>query len=338
MRLSQFDFHLPPELIAQNPAPKRDESRVLIVDRKSKEFQIIPFHKILDFIPGIKTFIFNNTKVFPARLFAKTPHGGKVEILLSEQVSEHCWRALAKPGKKLKIGTKLVFSDELCATVVEDEISSKIFQFSYSGDFFKHLDNCGVMPLPHYIERKDENKEDKERYQTIYAKKTGSIAAPTAGLHFTEPFFKAMDQRKIKRYELTLHVGLGTFSPIYEEQIDKHKMHTERYEIPVELMNYLNEKKFSEMLCVGTTSLRALESALQDPQNWKRCGQTNLFIQPGYVFKCVQNLLTNFHLPKSTLFILVSTLLGLDLAKKAYQYAIDNRMRFFSYGDAMLIL
>lgn len=339
MQLSHFNFDLPQDLIAQEPSPTRDGCRLLVVNRTTKQFEITSFKNLCNYLDKEDALVFNNTKVLPARLFAKTDRGTSVEILLVEQLCEHSWRVLARPGKKLRMGVKLVFSKSLTAQVVEDDLSTKILQFTTQGDFFEEINKIGQMPLPPYIKREKEDQRDKSRYQTIYAKELGSVAAPTAGLHFSDYLFEQIRLKGISKFELTLHVGLGTFSPIVSEELSQHKMHKESYLLSDDLVNYLKQGNKNHLVAVGTTSLRALEASFQESAiEFKNKGETDLFITPGYSFKCVQKLLTNFHLPKSTLFILVCSLMGTDLAKKAYQYAIDHQMKFFSYGDAMLVL
>lgn len=338
-KLTDFDFDLPSELIAQKPVKNRGESKLLVVDREKKAFQIYPFHELVNLLTPDYELIFNNTKVFPARLFGRKETGAKIEILLSKKVSDHCWQVLAKPGKKLTLGTEITFSNCLKAKVIDDDQSTKILHFDCEGDFMQELERIGHIPLPPYIKREEKDEQDKEDYQTVYAKHVGSVAAPTAGLHFSNEIMQKLSEKGIEKHELTLHVGLGTFSPIVEEDLSRHQMHEESFWIPPALQKHLNESKDKKRIVVGTTTLRALESSADETgQIVHSEGSTRLFIQPGYRFKVVKQLLTNFHLPKSTLFILICSLMGTQLAKEAYQYAIDHKLRFFSYGDAMLIL
>lgn len=338
-RLKDFDFDLPLELIAQTPAEKRDESKLLVVHRANEEFEICSFKDLPKRLSPQMSLVCNNTKVFPARLFGEKSTGSRVEILLTKQVALDCWEVLARPGKKLKMATRITFSPRLSAQVIEDFSDRKILKFHCSRDLMEELDEIGQIPLPPYIKREQPRLKDKEQYQTVYAKERGSIAAPTAGLHFTPEIFEALEKKGIQKHELTLHVGLGTFHPIVHENLNEHTMHEETYWISEALKKHLEETDPSQVICVGTTTLRALESATDDQGKIHAGqGQTRLFIQPGYSFKSVRHLLTNFHLPKSSLFILICAFMGLDLAKKAYHFAIENRLRFFSYGDAMLIL
>lgn len=340
MLLSDFDFHLPKELIAQYPVEKRDESRLMIVDRSNQEISEIVFRDLPSFLRPCDTLVFNDTKVFPARLKGTKANLGEIELLLVEEVAPMCWKVLAKPGKRCKKGHILHFSPTLSARVLEDFESSKLVEFVTNRDLFEELDEVGQIPLPPYIKRDDPDPQDRLTYQTVYAKERGSIAAPTAGLHFTQELLHELEKKAVQKEKLTLHVGLGTFKPILEENLSNHQMHKESYFLsPTTALNLNNTKEKGSVFCVGTTTLRALESASCE-KGILRPGKssTELFIQPGYRFKFVDHLLTNFHLPQSSLFILVSAFMGMDLAKKAYEKAIEKKFRFFSYGDAMLIL
>lgn len=339
MTLSQFDFDLPVELIAQSPAEQRDKSRLLIVNRETKEISETTFRDLSSFLDAGDRLVFNNSKVFPARLIGLRENGAQAEILLTHEREEGVWEALARPGRKIREGNTLCFSEDLSAVVIEDLISSKVLKFASKKPLFEAIDEIGQIPLPPYIKREKSNPQDKKDYQTIYAKERGSIAAPTAGLHFTDELLKSLKEKGVAQEMVTLHVGLGTFHPIQCENISEHKMHTERYFIPDDVQNRLNQKIKGKTITVGTTTLRTLESAASESGQLIRShGETNIFIKPGYCFKYVDHLLTNFHLPKSTLFILICAFMGEALAKKAYAYAIQRKFRFFSYGDAMLIL
>lgn len=340
MQLSDFDFHLPKELIAQYPVEKRDQSRLMIVDRSNEEISEVVFRDLPSFLTSNDTLVFNDTQVIPARLKGTKANLGEVEFLLIEEVAPMCWKVLAKPGKRCKKGHNFHFSPTLSARVLEDFESSKLVQFDTVRDFYQELDEIGQIPLPPYIKREAPNPQDRLTYQTVYAKERGSIAAPTAGLHFTADLLDELKKKGVEQEKLTLHVGLGTFKPILEENLSNHQMHKESYFLsPKTALNLNNRKEKGAIFSVGTTTLRALESASSErgillPGK----NSTELFIQPGYPFKFVDRLLTNFHLPRSSLFILVSSFMGMDLAKRAYEKAIEKKFRFFSYGDAMLIL
>ncbi|MCH9633849.1 MAG: S-adenosylmethionine:tRNA ribosyltransferase-isomerase [Chlamydiae bacterium] len=338
MFLSQFNFDLPDELIAQYPRSQRDESRLMVINRKTEEIFEIAFKDLLSFLDPEDSLIFNDTKVFPARLLGKRKAGGRLELLLTKERGHNCWEVLAKPGKKLKLGTELFFSDRLTGRVIEDLESYKVVQFDCK-NLMDELDRIGIIPLPPYIKRETPDPKDKESYQTVYAQSRGSVAAPTAGLHFTPKLLKELAEKGIQQEMLTLHVGLGTFQSIVDEDLNKHLMHEEVFHVSQEVASNLNQKTLGRSICVGTTTLRALESAANS-EGFIETGRnkTSLFIQPGYRFKYVDHLLTNFHLPKSSLFILICAFMGESLAKKAYQTAIEKQFKFFSYGDAMLIL
>jgi S-adenosylmethionine:tRNA ribosyltransferase-isomerase len=340
MKVKDFYFDLPEELIAQHPLENRDESKLLVLDKESGEFEHKTFKDILEYFNPGDCLILNNTRVLPARLIGeKEESGGKIEFLLLKRVDLNTWETLAKPGKRAKIGTKFVFGNgELKAEVVDiGEEGNRIVRFQCDGIFEEVLDKLGQMPLPPYIK---ETLEDKERYQTVYSKVTGSAAAPTAGLHFTEGLLEELKRRGVKVGFLTLHVGLGTFRPVKSESIQEHHMHSEFYELSEETANLINETKKigKRVIAVGTTSSRTLESIGSEEGLVKaQSGWTDIFIYPGYKFKIVDALITNFHLPESTLIMLVSALGGRDNIMKAYEEAVKNKYRFFSFGDAMFI-
>ena len=341
MNTSDFDFHLPEELIAQTPLEKRDASRLLVVDRSSGEFSDQHFDSIIDQLQPGDALVMNNTRVLPARLYGEKPGtGGHVELLLLKNTEGDHWEVLAKPAKRLKVGAQVSFGDgRLTATVVDElEHGGRIVRFDYQGIFLEVLESLGEMPLPPYIHEK---LADRERYQTVYAKENGSAAAPTAGLHFTKELLAQIEAKGVKLVYLTLHVGLGTFRPVSVDNLDDHEMHSEFYTLSEEAAATLREVKVNghRVIAVGTTSIRTLETIgnkfqgdIQADSGW-----TNIFIKPGYQWQIVDAFSTNFHLPKSTLVMLVSAFAGRDLTLKAYEYAIAERYRFFSFGDAMFI-
>jgi S-adenosylmethionine:tRNA ribosyltransferase-isomerase len=334
-----YQYILPPELIAQYPVTPRDHSRLMVVNRTTGKIDEMLFYQIEDYLSEGDRLVFNNTKVIPARLFGNRSTGGRVELLLTEPLGDDCWKAMARPARKLKTGTEIHFSDHLSATVV-DELAEgmRIVRFEYEGDFEAVLSLHGEIPLPHYMQRPENKEFDRERYQTVYAKEAGAVAAPTAGLHFTEELLSKLKLKGIECVEVTLHVGIGTFRPVLVETITDHKMHSETYHISEHASRQLNVPSRKE-ICIGTTSCRTLESA-SDASGKVRpgSGATEIFIYPGYQFKRVDQLLTNFHLPGSTLLMLVSAFAGHELIMKAYRLAVQNNYRFFSYGDAMLIV
>ena len=341
MNTADFDFHLPEELIAQTPLEKRDASRLLVVDRSSGEFSDQHFESIIDQLQPGDALVMNNTRVLPARLYGEKPGtGGHVELLLLKNIEGDHWEVLAKPAKRLKVGAQVSFGDgRLTATVVEElEHGGRIVRFDYQGIFLEVLESLGEMPLPPYIHEK---LADRERYQTVYAKENGSAAAPTAGLHFTKELLAQIEAKGVKLVYLTLHVGLGTFRPVSVDNLDDHEMHSEFYTLSEEAAATLREVKANghRVIAVGTTSIRTLETIgnkfqgdIQADSGW-----TNIFIKPGYQWQIVDAFSTNFHLPKSTLVMLVSAFAGRDLTLKAYEHAIAERYRFFSFGDAMFI-
>lgn len=344
MHINDFDYYLPEEQIAQHPADKRDESRLLVIDRKTGKLEHRHFFDILDYLNPGDCLVMNNSKVIPARLFGtKVQTGAKVEFLLIKRIKDDIWEAMVRPGKKLHVGDRVSFTDDgsLSATIIEHgEGGTRIVRFEYEGDFHELLERIGRIPLPPYIERESDD-EDKERYQTVYCKEEGSVAAPTAGLHFTEELIGRALQKGVKIAYVTLHVGIGTFRPVKCEIIEEHKMHFEEYEIDEENAAVINDTKKAggRIISVGTTSTRTVESAAaEDGTVIAGHGNTDIFIYPGYRFKVIDSLITNFHLPKSTLLMLVSALYNRENILEAYKEAVEQKYRFFSYGDAMLIL
>ena len=341
MNTADFDFHLPEELIAQTPLEKRDSSRLLIVERETGQFSDQHFDNIIDQLEPGDALVMNNTRVLPARLYGTKPEtGGHVELLLLKNTQGDFWEVLAKPAKRLRVGTRVSFGDgRLTATVTEElEHGGRIVRFDYQGIFLEVLESLGEMPLPPYIHEK---LEDRERYQTVYAKENGSAAAPTAGLHFTEELLDKIATKGVKLVYLTLHVGLGTFRPVSVDNLEEHEMHSEFYSLSEEAAETLRQVKASghRIVAVGTTSIRTLETigSKFDGQIQADSGWTNIFIKPGYQWKIVDAFSTNFHLPKSTLVMLVSAFAGRQLTLQAYEHAIAERYRFFSFGDAMFI-
>ncbi len=344
MHINDFDYYLPEEQIAQHPADKRDQSRLLVVDRNTDKLEHRHFYDILEYLDPGDCLIMNNSKVIPARLFGvKEITGAKVEFLLIKRIKDDIWEAMVRPGKKLHVGDRVSFAEdgELSAKIIEHgEGGTRIVRFEYEGDFHELLDRIGKIPLPPYIER-DSDEEDKERYQTVYCKEEGSVAAPTAGLHFTEELMEKARQKGVRIAYVTLHVGIGTFRPVKCETIEEHKMHFEEYEIDEENAAIINETKIAggRIISVGTTSTRTVESAAAaDGTVIAGRGNTDIFIYPGYRFKVIDSLITNFHLPKSTLLMLVSALYNRENILAVYKEAVEQKYRFFSYGDAMLIL
>ncbi len=341
MNTKDFDFDLPEELIAQTPLEVRDASRLLILDRKKKTLTDSHFDSILDQLQPGDALVMNNTRVLPARLYGQKPDThGHVELLLLKNTQGDQWEVLAKPAKRLRVGAKVEFGDgRLLATVVEElEHGGRIVEFSYDGIFLEVLESLGEMPLPPYIHEK---LEDRERYQTVYAKENGSAAAPTAGLHFTEDLLQKIEDKGVHLVYLTLHVGLGTFRPVSVDNLDEHEMHSEYYQFSQEAADTLNQVKAKggRVVAVGTTSIRTLETIGNkfDGQLKADAGWTNIFIKPGYEFKVVDAFSTNFHLPKSTLVMLVAAFAGRDFVLEAYRHAVEERYRFFSFGDAMFL-
>ena len=334
-----FYYDLPEERIAQTPAEPRDSSKLLVYDRKTKTIQDKIFRDIYDELNAGDVLVINNTKVIPARMFAKTVHGGVVEVLLLKRYDIRTWEVLMRPGKKGKIGTTMTVSNELSFTVKDiTESGERVIEFSYDGAFEDVLSRVGTMPLPPYIKQKLENQA---RYNTVYSKVNGSAAAPTAGLHFTEELLEKLKAKGVQIAEVLLHVGLGTFRPVSEEIITDHKMHAEYYEIKEDAAQIINQAKKDgrRVIAVGTTSVRTLES-VADENGLVRAqsGNTEIFLYPPYKMKCVDALITNFHLPESTLIMLVSCLTGREEILSVYKYAVENKYRFFSFGDATFIV
>ena len=341
MNTADFDFDLPEELIAQTPLEKRDASRLLVVDKETGAFSDQHFDQIIDQLQPGDALVMNNTRVLPARLYGIKPEtGGHVELLLLKNTQGDDWEVLAKPAKRLRVGSQISFGDgRLTATVVEElDHGGRIVRFSYEGIFLEVLESLGEMPLPPYIHEK---LADRERYQTVYAKENGSAAAPTAGLHFTEELLEQIAAKGVKLVYLTLHVGLGTFRPVSVDSLDDHEMHSEFYSLSEEAAQTLRQVKVNggRVIAVGTTSIRTLETIGSKFQGQIQAdsGWTNIFIRPGYNWKIVDAFSTNFHLPKSTLVMLVSAFAGRSLTLEAYEHAIAERYRFFSFGDAMFI-
>ena len=338
MKTKDFYYDLPKELIAQHPEEKRDHSRLLVLDKESGEMEHKHFYDIIDYLNEGDLLVLNDTKVMPARIYGhREGKEEKIEFLLLNR-KDDVWECLSKPGKKAKLGTKIIFSDKLSAEVVDiSEDGSRFLKFEYDGIFEEILDELGEMPLPPYI---TEKLEDKNRYQTVYAREEGSAAAPTAGLHFTKDLLQKIKDKGIEICYITLHVGLGTFRPVKVENVDEHEMHSEFYVMTKEVADEINAAKDrgNRVIAVGTTSVRTVESIADD--NGRVCeksGFTNIFIYPPYKFKCVDALITNFHLPESTLLMLVSSLSSREIILKAYEEAVKERYRFFSFGDAMFI-
>ena len=340
MKLEEFDYYLPEELIAQVPIEKRDESRLLVVDKNEKTIEHKVFKNIIDYLEPGDCLVRNNTKVIPARLYGKKETGANVEFVLLKQIEGDIWESIVRPGNKLRPGTKVLFGDGLLEAEILDimEGGTRKVKFTYQGIFNEILDKIGLMPLPPYIH---ESLKDKDRYQTVYAKYKGSAAAPTAGLHFTPELLKQIEEKGVKIANVTLHVGIGTFRPVKEENIEDHKMHTEHFYIKEEDAQKINESKQNgkRVIAVGTTSCRVLETIADEKTGMVEAQEadTGIYIYPGYKFKCIDSLITNFHLPKSTLLMLVSAFADREFILKAYEEAVKEKYRFFSFGDAMLI-
>lgn len=340
MKVNDFYFNLPEELIAQHPLLNRDESKLMLVDKHTGKLEHKTFKDILEYINKDDCLVLNNTRVIPARLIGeKKNSGGKIEFLLLKRIDLNIWETLAKPGKRAIVGAEFIFGNgELKAEVIEvKEDGNRIVRFESEGIFEEVLDKLGQMPLPPYIK---ESLADKERYQTVYSNVSGSAAAPTAGLHFTEDLLERLKEKGVKVVFLTLHVGLGTFRPVKSETIEEHHMHSEYYEMSYEVASIINETKINgnRVIAVGTTSSRTLET-IGDENGFvkEQSGWTDIFIYPGYKFKVIDSLITNFHLPESTLIMLVSALGGKENIMNAYEVAVKNKYRFFSFGDAMFI-
>lgn len=339
MKTSDFYFDLPENQIAQVPLKDRTSSKLMVLDKVTGERKHQHFYDILDYLNEGDCLVLNDTRVIPARLFGARPSGGKVEFLLLTRKDEKRWEVLVKPGKKARIGDEIIFGEGILKAKIEDVIEDgkRIVSFEYQGIFEEVLDRLGEMPLPPYIHEK---LEDKERYQTVYSKHEGSAAAPTAGLHFTTELLEKIKEKGVKIAYVTLHVGLGTFRPVKVDDVLEHEMHSEFYQIAPETADIINETKKAggRIISVGTTSTRTIESnADENGMVTAQSGWTNIFIYPGYTFKCVDALITNFHLPESTLIMLVSALAGKDHTLAAYNEAVKEDYRFFSFGDAMFI-
>ncbi|MEK4202897.1 tRNA preQ1(34) S-adenosylmethionine ribosyltransferase-isomerase QueA [Staphylococcus sp. FSL W8-1207] len=341
MDIEAFDYHLPEALIAQTPLKNRDESKLLVLGRQTGDIEHKHFKDVIDFLDKGDTLVLNDTRVMPARLFGlKEETGAKVEMLMLTQISGNDWEVLLKPAKRIKVGNKLSFGDgKIVAECIEElNQGGRIMRLHYEGILQERLDELGEMPLPPYIK---ERLDDQDRYQTVYAKASGSAAAPTAGLHFTDELLNRIKAKGINIAFITLHVGLGTFRPVSVDNIDDHEMHSEYYQMDQETAKLLNETKSKghRVISVGTTSTRTLETIMQTNEAFKaQSGWTDIFIFPGYTFKAIDGLITNFHLPKSTLVMLVSAFSSRDYILNAYQQAVKSEYRFFSFGDAMLII
>ena len=340
MKTDDFDFYLPEELIAQTPLKKRDSSKLLVLDKKTGEIEHRHFSDIIEYLEPNDVLVMNNTKVIPARLYGvKEETNAVIEILMLKTTSDDCWECLAKPAKRVKVGTVINFGDGKlkaeCIRVGDEGIRE--FKLIYKGILYEILDSLGEMPLPPYIHEK---LEDKDRYQTVYAVTPGSAAAPTAGLHFTLELLDKIKEKGVKIVYVTLHVGLGTFRPVNVDDVKNHTMHSEFYEMSKETADILNDAKENgyNIVSVGTTSTRTLETVMSLYNTFKECsGWTQIFIYPGYKFKAIDKQITNFHLPKSTLVMLVSALAGKENILNAYNEAVKNKYRFFSFGDSMFI-
>ena len=341
MNVTDFNFELPPELIAQDPLEDRSASRLLVLDKKTGEMEHRHFRDILHYLKKGDCLVINDTKVIPARLMGhKVGTDAGIEVLLLKRKSDNVWETLVKPGKKARKGAVISFGDGILTGEIVDvkEDGNRLIQFRYEGIFEEILDQLGQMPLPPYITH---TLKDKNRYQTVYAKYEGSAAAPTAGLHFTEELFQKLEEKGVLVANVTLHVGLGTFRPVKVDDVSKHHMHTEFYQVTKEEADKINKAKQAggRIVCVGTTSCRTIESAADENGVLKPGqGDTDIFIYPGYFFKMMDVLITNFHLPESTLLMLVSALAGKEQVMRVYEEAVQERYRFFSFGDAMIIL
>lgn len=337
MLVTDFDYELPQELIAQHPMEPRDHSRLLVVDKKTGEIEHKHFYDLVNYLKPGDVLVFNDTRVIPARLHGTKDTGAHVEVFLLTRRDATDWEVLVRPGKKLQVGTKINFSDELSCEVIEHtDFGGRVVRFKYDGIFEEILDRLGETPLPPYITAP---LEDKERYQTVYNRERGSAAAPTAGLHFTKELLQKIKDIGCEEVFVTLHVGLGTFRPVSEAKIEDHKMHKEFYTVSQEAADAVNKAKAEgrRIIAVGTTAVRTLEAAGADGQMHAGSSWTNIFIYPGYKFRLVDDLVTNFHLPQSTLLMLVSTLSTREIMLQTYKKAVEEKYRFFSFGDAMFI-
>ena len=340
MKVVDFDYNLPEELIAQTPLKKRDESRLMVLNREKQTIEHKYFKNIIDYLRPGDVLVRNNTKVIPARLYGKKETGANVEFLLLNNIEGDIWETIVRPGNKLHIGTKVIFGNGILKADILEVLpgGTRKVKFEYKGIFNEILDKIGLMPLPPYIH---EELKEKDRYQTVYAKYEGSAAAPTAGLHFTDELLEKIKKKGIEIANVTLHVGIGTFRPVKEEIVEAHKMHSEHFYIKEDDVNKINEakKEGRRVIAVGTTSCRVLETIADENTGMVKQieDDTKIFIYPGYKFKCIDGLITNFHLPQSTLLMLVSALAGKDYIMKAYNEAVKEKYRFFSFGDAMFI-
>ena len=341
MKVSDFNYNLPEELIAQTPTKKRDESRLMVLDRSKRTIEHKIFKDIIEYLKPGDVLVRNNTKVIPARIYGKKETGANVEFLLLNNIEGDIWESIVRPGNKLHVGTKVIFGNGILKAEVLDIMpgGTRKVKFEYDGIFNEILDKIGLMPLPPYIH---EELKEKDRYQTVYAKYNGSAAAPTAGLHFTDELLKKLEQKGVIIANVTLHVGIGTFRPVKEDTVEAHKMHSEHFYIKQEDVDKINKAKEEgrRVIAVGTTSCRVLESIADEKTGKVRKieDDTEIFIYPGYKFKCIDGLITNFHLPQSTLLMLVSALADKEFILQAYNEAVKERYRFFSFGDAMLII
>ena len=341
MKVTEFDYELPEELIAQTPIKKRDESRLMVLNRKEQTIEHKIFKNIIDYLKPGDVLVRNNTKVIPARLYGKKETGAKVEFLLLNNIEGDIWESIVRPGNKLHVGTKVIFGDGILEAEILEVMpgGTRKVEFKYDGIFNEILDKIGLMPLPPYIH---ERLKKKDRYQTVYAKYDGSAAAPTAGLHFTPELLEKIQEKGVEIANVTLHVGIGTFRPVKEDTVEAHKMHSEHFYIKQEDVEKINKAKQEgrRVIAVGTTSCRVLESIADENTGMVKPieDDTEIFIYPGYKFKCIDGLITNFHLPQSTLLMLVSALAGKEYIMKAYKEAVKEKYRFFSFGDAMLIM
>ena len=340
MKVSDFKYDLPEELIAQTPIEKRDESRLMVLDRKTKSIEHKKFKDILEYLKPGDVLVRNNTKVIPARLYGNKETSANVEFLLLNNIEKDIWEVIVRPGNKLHVGTKVIFGDGILQANILEVMQggTRKVEFKYKGIFNEILDKIGLMPLPPYIH---ETLKQKDRYQTVYAKYEGSAAAPTAGLHFTNELLDQIAKKGIEIANVTLHVGIGTFRPVKEETVEAHQMHSEHFYIKQEDVEKINnaKKEKRRVIAVGTTSCRVLETIADEKTGLVKQTEadTQIFIYPGYKFKCIDGLITNFHLPESTLLMLVSALAGKDYILKAYNEAVKEKYRFFSFGDAMFI-
>ena len=341
MKVTEFDYELPEELIAQTPIKKRDESRLMVLNRKEQTIEHKIFKDIIDYLKPGDVLVRNNTKVIPARLYGRKETGAKVEFILLNNIEGDIWESIVRPGNKLHVGAKVIFGDGILEAKILEVMpgGTRKVEFKYDGIFNEILDKIGLMPLPPYIH---ESLKEKDRYQTVYAKYDGSAAAPTAGLHFTPELLEKIQDKGVEIANVTLHVGIGTFRPVKEDTVEAHKMHSEHFYIKQEDVDKINKAKQEgrRVIAVGTTSCRVLESIADENTGMVKTieDDTEIFIYPGYKFKCIDGLITNFHLPQSTLLMLVSALAGKEYIMKAYKEAVKERYRFFSFGDAMFIM